>query len=201
MGTNVRHARLEFTMKIVLIIAGCIVLLAILYATLSGSRRPRNAKSRTSLHDLDIYLIDGKRKSMADFKGKKLLIVNVASQCGFTPQYQELEKLYNERRGKLEILGIPSNDFMGQEPGTNEEISNFCKVRYGVTFWLSQKVAVKGDGKVALYRWLTEKELNGWNDKSPKWNFYKYLIDESGELMGVFPSTVSPMSDDILKLL
>jgi glutathione peroxidase len=138
---------------------------------------------------------------LSDFKGKKMLIVNVASQCGFTPQYERLEKLYQANNANLVIIGFPANDFMGQEPGTNEEIKTFCQLNYGVTFLLSQKVTVTGESKADLYRWLSEKELNGWNTKSPKWNFYKYLISESGELLNVFPSTVDPMSKEILDVL
>jgi glutathione peroxidase len=188
-------------MKLLLVI---VVLLligggALWYA--GGGKKPKNAKSLTSIYDLAFTTIDGVQKPMADFRGKKILIVNVASQCGFTPQYEELEQLYLKHRERLEIIGFPANDFMGQEPGTNDEIKSFCTLRYGVTFWLSEKGSVVGEGKSAVFRWLTEKGENGWNGQEPRWNFYKYLISETGELLKVFPSTVRPMSTAILEAI
>ncbi len=121
-----------------------------------------------------------------------MLIVNLASLCGFTPQYEELQKLY-EQAENLVILGFPANNFGTQEPGSDEEISNFCKVNYGVTFPLFKKDDVKGNEKQPVYQWLSDKNKNGWNDIEPKWNFYKYLIDEKGNLDKVFSSSVSPM--------
>ena len=188
-------------MKTIIILAGILVLIVVVVRLLSVSSKPKDVKSRRSIYDLTITLIDGHKKSMNEFKGKKLLIVNVASRCGFTPQYEELEQLVKEHGEKLEILGVPSNDFLGQEPGSNEEISNFCKETYGVTFWLSEKVPVTGKEQSPLFHWLTEKDLNGWNDGSPRWNFYKYFVDETGELINVFPSTVRPLSNDIVNLL
>jgi len=188
-------------MKTIIILAGVLVLIIVVFRFLAGSAKPKSAKSLRSIYDLTVTLINGKQKSMKDFKGKKLLIVNVASQCGFTPQYEELEKLVKEHGDKLEVLGVPSNDFMGQEPGSNEAISKFCKEKYGVTFWLSEKVPVTGKEQSPLFQWLSDKDLNGWNDGSPRWNFTKYLIDETGELTNVFPSTVRPLSNDIVNQL
>jgi glutathione peroxidase len=164
----------------------------------NGANKPRSARSKELLYDCSFTAIDGKRVRLSEFRGKKILIVNVASECGFTPQYEELEKLYRLQKGNLVIIGFPANDFMGQEPGSNEEIRNFCTARYGVTFPLSQKVSVVGDSPCEVFRWLTRKEANGWNNQAPRWNFYKYLIDERGELTNVFPSSAKPMGNDIL---
>lgn len=125
------------------------------------------------------------------FRGKKVLIVNLASQCGFTPQYQELEKLYQQNKGMV-ILGFPSNNFGAQEPGSDEEIARFCKLNFGVTFPIFKKDDVKGNRKQPVYQWLTDKSKNGWNDKEPQWNFYKYLVDESGNLSGIYSSSILP---------
>ena len=135
---------------------------------------------------------NGEEISFEKFRNKKVLIVNLASLCGFTPQYEELQKLYEQAEG-LVILGFPANNFGTQEPGSDEEISNFCKVNYGVTFPLFKKADVKGNEKQPVYQWLSDKNKNGWNDIEPKWNFYKYLVDENGNLQKVFSSSVSPM--------
>jgi glutathione peroxidase len=162
-----------------------------------GGSRPADARSRASLYDYAYTSIEGTRVPLSDYRGKYLLFVNVASQCGFTPQYAELEKLSSRYKDDLVVLGFPANDFLGQEPGTNDEIKTFCTVRYGVTFPLSQKVSVVGDGRCDIYRWLTDKELNGWNNTSPKWNFYKYLVGRDGELLKVFPSSTTPLDPEL----
>lgn len=126
------------------------------------------------------------------YKGKKLLIVNLASQCGFTPQYEELESLHQKNKDII-IFGFPANNFGAQEPGTDKEIADFCKLNYGVSFPLFKKNDVRGNSKQPVYEWLTDKNKNGWNDQEPQWNFYKYLIDEKGNLSKVFSSSVSPM--------
>jgi glutathione peroxidase len=141
-------------------------------------------------YKLKAILNNGEEISFAQFKGKKVLIVNLASQCGFTPQYNELEKLYRENT--IEILGFPSNNFGDQEPGSDDEIFNFCKINYGVTFPLFKKNDVKGTNKQQVFKWLTDKGKNGWNDQEPKWNFYKFLIDERGNLSKIFSSSVVP---------
>jgi glutathione peroxidase len=140
---------------------------------------------------LNATLNTGEEISFERFKNKKMLIVNLASLCGFTPQYAELQELY-EKTKNLVMLGFPANNFGEQEPGSDAEISNFCKVNYGVTFPLFKKAEVSGGDKQPVYQWLTDKNKNGWNDAEPKWNFYKYLIDESGNLEKVFSSSVSP---------
>jgi glutathione peroxidase len=158
-------------------------------------------KSTKSIYDYSFTSIEGKEISLSQFKGKNLLIVNVASECGFTPQYKDLESLYKTYSNKLVIIGFPANNFGKQEPGTNEEIAEFCKKNYGVSFLLAQKSDVVGKSQNAIFKWLTDKSLNGWNNANPKWNFYKYLINSDGELIKVFPSTTNPMSEKITKLL
>ena len=132
----------------------------------------------------------GEEISFEKYKGKRVLMVNLASQCGYTPQYAELEKLHKEN-GMI-VLGFPSNNFGGQEPGNDEGIASFCSINYGVTFPLFKKDDVKGNAKQPVYSWLTDKNKNGWNEIEPKWNFYKYLIDKKGNLSKVFSSSVSP---------
>jgi glutathione peroxidase len=145
--------------------------------------------------------IDGAEVDFAQFKGKKVLIVNVASECGYTPQYEGLQKLYETYKDKLVVLGFPANNFGGQEPGSNEEIKEFCTSNYNVTFPMFEKISVTGDDRHPLYKWLTDKELNGWNDQKPKWNFGKYLLDEEGNLTNYFSTPVKPMDEEIVKRL
>lgn len=155
-----------------------------------------------SFYDLKAKTIDGKEFNFADLKGKKVLIVNTASKCGYTPQYEDLEKLYKEYKDKnLVIIGFPANNFGRQEPGSNEEIGEFCKKNYGVTFQMMEKIDVKGDDKHPVYKWLTEKSLNGNMDSSVKWNFQKYMIDEKGKLVDVAGSGDKPMGDKIMNWL
>ena len=153
-----------------------------------------------SIYDIPLESIDGKKINLNDFKGKKILFVNVASKCGYTPQYEQLQELYEKYKDKLVIIGLPSNQFK-QEPGTNEEIASFCKINYGVTFPLTEKIDVKGPNQHPLYAWLTKKELNGVKDSEIKWNFQKYLVDEQGKLIDVFYSATSPTSKAITSLL
>ena len=145
--------------------------------------------------------IDGGTIDFSTFSGKKILVVNTASQCGYTPQYEGLEKLYKEYGDKLVIVGFPANDFGQQEPGSNEEIHQFCKARFGVTFPLAAKVEVTGANIDPLFKWLTTKEENGVLDAEIKWNFTKFLLDEKGNLLASFPSKVKPDSEEILKYL
>tara|TARA_B100002052_G_scaffold131750_2_gene121025 strand:+ start:8622 stop:9197 length:576 start_codon:yes stop_codon:yes gene_type:complete len=155
----------------------------------------------TSFYDLSSILIGGELVSMKTYKGKKILIVNVASKCGLTPQYEELEKLAKKYSKKLIVLGFPSNDFLGQEPGSNKEISTFCRNNYSITFPLFEKSKVKGSKKHQVYDWLTDPKKNGWNKKGPSWNFTKYLIDENGKLLKRFSPRLSPLSDEITSLI
>lgn len=154
-----------------------------------------------SLYTISINDIDGQPINLSDYKGKKILFVNVASKCGFTPQYEDLETLYEKYKDNLMIIGVPCNQFKEQEPGTAEEIKSFCQVNYGVTFLLTEKVDVKGDNQHPLYKWLTEKELNGKSSSTVKWNFQKYLVDETGHLVDFWYSMTTPMSNKITKYL
>ncbi|MBI2419269.1 MAG: glutathione peroxidase [Ignavibacteriales bacterium] len=154
--------------------------------------KPDGTASKSSIYSYSITDINGKKLQLESFRGKKILIVNTASKCGFTPQYEGLEALYKKYGGKLIVLGFPANDFMSQEPGSNEEIAAFCKQNYGVTFLLAEKSIVSGEQKSPIFTWLTDKNLNGWNSQEPKWNFYKYLISETGELLAVYPSQKKP---------
>jgi glutathione peroxidase len=142
--------------------------------------------------------IDGGAFSLKDYAGKKILIVNTASACGYTPQYEGLEALYKKYQNKLVVIGFPANNFGGQEPGTNEEIKGFCKKNYGVSFPLSEKVSVVGADAAPLFKWLTSKELNGVMDATIKWNFNKFLLDEKGQLIAAFPSSIKPMDEAII---
>ena len=154
-----------------------------------------------SIHSFTVKSIDGKNLNLASFKGKKILIVNTASKCGYTPQYEGLEKVCEQYKDKLVILGFPCNQFGGQEPGTNEEIVDFCKKNYGVSFPLADKIDVKGSNIAPIYQWLTSKSKNGILDASISWNFNKFLIDENGKMIAYFPSNVKPDSEAILSYL
>lgn len=158
-------------------------------------------RSMNSIYDFRITTLEGEQVSLADFKGKKLLIVNTASKCGFTPQYKELEALYRQYQDKLVVIGFPANNFANQESGTNEEIATFCERNYGVTFPMSEKISVKGNDQAPIYEWLTQKEHNKYADSEVKWNFQKYLIDEKGNLIGIFESKVNPLSEEITSKL
>lgn len=155
-----------------------------------------------NFHELSIQSLDGKSTiKFSDFKGKKVLLVNTASQCGYTPQYTELQKLSDKYAGKLVVIGFPCNQFGEQEPGSSDQIGQFCKARYGVTFLLTQKVDVKGDNQNDVYKWLTAKQYNKVKDVNVRWNFGKFLVDENGKFMEYFPSQVTPMDAQITSLI
>lgn len=152
-----------------------------------------------SIHQFKVTDINGEVFDMATLKGKKVLVVNTASKCGFTPQYEQLQELYEKYKDKgFTIVGFPANDFMNQEPGTRSEIQAFCTKNYGVTFNMMDKVSTKGKNQSPIYQWLTQKSKNGVKDSKVKWNFQKYLIDEDGRLVDVLPSKESPVSDKIV---
>jgi len=161
--------------------------------------KPKNMTN--TLYQFTVNSLDGKPVSLEQFRGKKIVILNVASKCGFTPQYADWEKYYTENQQNVVVLGFPSNDFMNQEPGSAEDIAEFCQKNYGVTFPMFEKVTVKGEGIAPLYRWLTEPAQNGWNSQEPSWNFCKYLINEKGELTHFFASKVKPDSPEFLSAL
>jgi glutathione peroxidase len=159
----------------------------------------QNMEARKTLHDFTVKDIDGNDFSLASLKGKKVLVVNVASKCGLTPQYEQLQELYEKYRHlNFVIIGFPANNFMGQEPGSNLEIKEFCTANYGVTFPMMEKISVKGKDQAPLYQWLTKKSENGVMDQKVTWNFQKFMIDEEGHLVDVATPKESPMSGKIL---
>ena len=157
--------------------------------------------STKSIYDFKVEALDGSTIDFSTYKGKKILIVNTASECGYTPQYEGLQKLYDTYKEKLVIVGFPANNFGGQEPGSNVTIKEFCKKNYGVTFPMAAKISVKGDDMAPIYKYLTSKSENGVLDAVVGWNFGKFLLDEKGNLMQYFPSKVTPMSEEITSKL
>ena len=156
----------------------------------------------TSVYDFNIELIDGDTISLAAYKGKKIVIVNTASDCGYTGQYEELQQLYASNKDSLVIIGFPANDFKEQEKGTNEDIATFCKKNYGVEFPITMKTSVvKGDAQHPLFRWLSDPTQNGWNKEAPAWNFSKYVINEDGILLGYVDPGVSPLGKQFTHIL
>lgn len=180
-------------MKTIMIISA---ILSMLFGKVKENKGDITPKQ--DFYSLSFKTIDGAEYSFDHLKGKMVLIVNTASKCGYTPQFKELEQLNQKYGDKLVILGFPSNDFAGQDPGTNEQIKEFCTINYGVTFTMMERSNVKGDGVNSVFKWLTKKDINGWNDSSPAWNFTKYLIDKKGSLIAVFPSKVKPLSEEIV---
>jgi glutathione peroxidase len=193
---------IKFALSLLAVLAGCV------------GANDRKTKSDTSVnqssinttpemkktfHDFAMKTIDGKEINFSQYKGKKIMLINVASKCGYTSQYDDLQKFHEKYGDKLVLLGFPANNFGGQEPGSNEEIANFCKLNFGVTFQMFSKISVAGDDQHPLYKWLSTKSENGWNDQSPKWNFCKYIIGENGELLEYFGSSVKPSDKDIMK--
>lgn len=156
------------------------------------------AAAAASVHDFTVKSIDGKPVKLSAYKGKKLLIVNTASECGYTPQYKELEALYQQHGAKVTVLGFPANNFGGQEPGTEAQIATFCEKNYGVTFPLFSKVSVTGADTAPLYQFLADKTRNGAVSEAPTWNFCKYLVDEQGHVVKFYPSKVKPLSSELL---
>lgn len=157
------------------------------------------AEDRKNFHNFTVNTITGQPYHLAQLKGKKVLVVNTASKCGLTPQYAQLQELYEEYGSdNFTIIGFPANNFMNQEPGTNEEIAEFCEVNYGVTFQMMEKISVKGDDIHPLYQWLTQEAENGVMDASVSWNFQKFLIDEKGQLVDMASPREKPMSDKII---
>lgn len=153
-----------------------------------------------SFYDFTVTSIDGKPYKLSQLKGHKVLVVNVASKCGLTPQYAELQELYDQYKDSgFIIIGFPANNFMGQEPGSNEEIAKFCTLNYDVTFPMMAKISVKGEDMAPLYQWLTEKKQNGKQDAPVQWNFQKFMIDENGQWVGMVPPKESPFSETIVR--
>jgi glutathione peroxidase len=155
--------------------------------------------AKQSLYDFKVKsLVGNKTVDLSQYKGKKVVILNVASKCGYTKQYADWEKFNKEHGDKVVVLGFPANNFGGQEPGTSEEIATFCSKTYGVSFPMFEKVSVLGEDQAPIYKWLTTKDLNGWNDKVPTWNFCKYVVNEKGELTNFFASKILPTDPEFL---
>lgn len=156
------------------------------------------AFSQDNLYDFKVKTLEGKEFDLSSLKGKKIMIVNTASKCGNTPQYKDLQAIYEKYQDQLVVIGFPANNFAGQEPGTSEDIRKFCSDNYGVTFPMMEKVSVKGNDMSPLYKWLTTKELNGVKDSEVKWNFQKYLIDEKGKLVDVLEPKEKADSEKVI---
>ena len=191
---NLTHKMTQHFTKLFLLIAG--IGIFTVFNLNSSEKIPDIPKSFYALSAEDI---NGAIISMSSFKGKKVLVVNVASQCGYTPQYEGLQTLYETYSDSLVVLGFPSNDFMWQEPGSNSEIKTFCQRTYGVTFPMFSKIHVKGRKQHTIYDWLSDSKLNGWNDENPSWNFNKYLLDEKGNLIEWFGANLEPLDTMITR--
>lgn len=152
----------------------------------------------SSIYDFKVKSLEGGEIDFSQFKGKKIMIVNTASKCGLTPQYEGLEALYQKYKDKLVIIGFPANNFLKQEPGSNEEIASFCQKNYGVSFPMAEKISVKGKDMAPIYQWLTNKDYNKLKNSSVKWNFQKYLFDEEGNLVEVFAPTTKPEDTEVI---
>lgn len=189
---------MKIKLTLLFLLAGSTVLLYSFTKLKSHSNQYINTTMSKSIYDYKVKTIDHKEISLSEYKGKVLLIVNVASQCGLTPQYKDLQALYDKYHAKgFEILGFPANNFGQQEPGTEEEIKAFCSKNYGVTFPMFEKVSVKGSDMCELYQFLTKKELNGVMNAEVSWNFEKFLIDKNGKLVANYEPTTKPMSEKI----
>ncbi len=163
------------------------------------AEKPSGKTATASFYDFKLKTLAGDETiDFNRFRGKKVVILNTASECGYTPQYADWQAFYEKNLEKVIVIGIPSNQFGGQEPGSNAEIKTFCQKNYGVTFPMFEKTEVKGEGKSPLYRWLTDKSLNGWNEQEPTWNFCKYVVGEDGELLRFFNSKVKPTDEAFL---
>lgn len=182
-------------LKVSIGLGALLLIVVIMFSSLFGSDVTAQ-DGAGSIYEFKIPSLTGEEISFDRYKGKNLLIVNTASKCGYTYQYADLEKLHEQYGDKVEILGFPANNFLWQEPGTNEEIAAFCEKNYGVKFQMFDKISVKGNDKHPLYRWLEAK-----SGKSPSWNFCKYVINSNGEVIGFFPAKVSPLDAEIISLL
>lgn len=172
-------------------------LLIFIMASLLGATS--SMAQQKNFHDYTVKAIDGTDFDLSTLKGKKVLVVNVASKCGLTPQYKELQELYDKYKDQnFIIIGFPANNFMGQEPGTNEEILTFCTLKYDVAFPMMEKISVKGKHIAPVYEWLTKKELNGKENAKVTWNFQKFMIDENGNWVGSISPRTSPLSEEII---
>lgn len=170
-----------------------------LFSFFCEPKEPKNIP--ISIYDFKVKSLEGKEIDFSAFKGKKILIVNTASKCGFTPQYAQLEKLYQQYKDRLVVLGFPANNFLFQEPKGNQDIAEFCQRNYGVSFPMGEKLSVKGKNIAPLYYWLTHKKYNQLKNAPVKWNFQKFLLNEQGSLIEVFSPSTAPDSPDLLRLI
>lgn len=171
------------------------------FNSLFKKSKPNSAENIELLYEIPIQSLTGKPVELSLFKGKHILFVNVASQCGFTPQYKDLETLSTRYKEKLVVIGVPCNQFGNQEPGEASDIRNFCEVNYGVSFLITEKIDVKGENQHPLYQWLTQKSKNGSKNSTVKWNFQKYLVSPKGNLIDYYYSITSPLNKKITKHL
>lgn len=189
-------------MKYFMLFVGIILMMGFVFPYFFKTEKVNIEGLSSSFYDYSVELINGDNIALDKYKGKKVIIVNVASKCGYTYQYDGLQKLYDEYGDKVEIIGVPSNDFLFQEPGKNKDIQTFCKSNYGVEFPIIKKTVVKKNSKQhPLYSWLSFKELNGWNDSPPGWNFYKYLINEEGTLVNILSSKTKPQDKEVIDFI
>lgn len=183
--------------------ATMLITIFLLFVSCSGQNKVDKTNTKAmgenqSIYQFKVEDISGNTFDFSSLKGKKIMVVNTASKCGYTPQYAELEELYERYKDKnFVIVGFPANNFLWQEPGNNEEIANFCQKNYGVTFPMMSKISVKGKSKHELYKFLTSKKINAYADTKVKWNFQKYLIDTQGHVCGVIYSKTSPLDKQI----
>lgn len=191
------------SMKIALVALPLLLLIGFLVFTGFRMGKPNTAKAiaAASFYDLSIHRIDGEPLNMADYKGKYVLCVNVASNCGYTPQYKDLQQLSQQFESRLIVIGFPCNQFMNQEPGSNTEIASFCEKNYGVTFPITEKIDVKGRSQHAIYQWLCNQPLGSDTSHEVKWNFHKFLVSPDGKLIGSFKSGVKPLGEEITGLI
>jgi glutathione peroxidase len=188
-----------------LLLGSCAVMSILSMQTNKVIARPMettsNDTSLSRIYQFKINTLVGESVTLEQYKGKKVVLLNVASKCGFTPQYADWEKFYGAHQGSVVVLGFPCNDFGKQEPGNAGEIADFCQKNYGVTFPMFEKVVVKGEHKSPIYQWLTDPAQNGWNSQEPSWNFCKYVVDEHGKLTHFFGSNVKPDNPQFLKAM
>ncbi len=171
-----------------------VLFFSVLMARCQNPKQNKNPKNMSSVHDFEVITIDGQKISLSQYQGKVLVIVNVASKCGLTPQYADLQEFYEQYKDKgVVVLGFPANNFGAQEPGTNSEIKDFCTKNYGVTFPMFAKISVKGEDIHPLYQYLTQKSMNGVLDAPVKWNFQKFIVDKEGKVVESIEPTVSVM--------
>jgi len=188
-------------MKTIIILVGLAVIGFIAISWKKYSKPSFTYPVSNTIYDFKLKTLSGEEITLGKFKGKKILLVNVASKCGYTPQYKNLQALHEKYKDKLVVIGFPANNFGWQEPGNAEEIQEFCSKNYGVTFQMMEKISVKGKDMHPLYQWLSNKEQNGVTDEAPGWNFCKYLMDENGKIIKFFSSKTDPLSEEITTLL